>query len=400
MNRSLRVQLWSYNYAPEPTGIAPVSATLAEALHDRGHRVEVVSAHPHYPEPVWGARRLPYRESRNGIAVLRLPLWVGRATTGQRIRQELTFTASLTAALPLIGRSDVIVAASPSFPALLPAVMHARLRRIPLVAWLHDILPEGAMATGLVREGAVIRASRWLERTAYRNSSRIVVLSKPFLDDLTAKGVPAAKLRLIYDPATLQVPEDDDLPTDVEGTRMVCIGNIGRTQGLAPLVRAFDRSDEVRTARVRLVITGTGVAAEDVRREIQSDSVSMLGLVSEQELDRELRSARLALVSQRHEGAEFNLPSKLMNYMAYGLPVIAAVNPRSEVARLVRESGSGWVVDSSRPDELPRAVMSALNEPDELRRRGRAGREFARLHFTREAFAERLESVLLEAVRS
>src|SRR3954470_15116394 len=87
----LRVQLWSYNYDPEPTGIGPVSTVLAEGLRDRGHQVDVVAAHPHYPEPRWGMRKRPYREVRNGIPVLRLPLWVGRATRMERYRQEFTY---------------------------------------------------------------------------------------------------------------------------------------------------------------------------------------------------------------------------------------------------------------------------------------------------------------------
>ncbi len=52
------------------------------------------------------------------------------------------------------------------------------------------------------------------------------------------------------------------------------------------------------------------------------------------------READIAFVSQRYEGSEFNIPSKLMNFMAYGLPVLAAVNPAGEVARIVRR-GAG-----------------------------------------------------------
>ena len=40
-------------------------------------------------------------------------------------------------------------------------------------------------------------------------------------------------------------------------------------------------------------------------------------------------------MSQWHDGSEFNIPSKLMNFMAYGIPVLAAVNPDGEVARIV-----------------------------------------------------------------
>ncbi len=74
----MKIQLWSYNYDPEPTGIGIVSTVWARGLRDRGHQVEVVAAHPHYPEPRWGTRVLPYREVREGINVLRLPLWIGR----------------------------------------------------------------------------------------------------------------------------------------------------------------------------------------------------------------------------------------------------------------------------------------------------------------------------------
>jgi colanic acid biosynthesis glycosyl transferase WcaI len=402
VDRPLRVQLWSYNYAPEPAGIAPVSTTLAEGLRDRGHAVRVVAAHPHYPEPRWGTSRRPYRELRNGVPVIRLPLWIGRETTAARMRQELSFTGALAASLPFLGRPDVVLAASPSFPALLPAVGFARARRVPLVPWLHDVLPEGAIVTGHVEDGPVLRASRWLERTTYRTASRVVVLSAPFLDNLREKGVPEQKLSLIYDPATRRPAAPPELPSPEAGgeVRAICMGNIGHTQGLPPLVRAFDRSGEAREAGARLIITGTGVAAEETRANIASDAVRMLGVVSDEQLERELQSATLAVVTQQYEGTEFNLPSKLMNYMAYGLPIVAAVNPASEAARLVRESGSGWIADSSEPEAFPRTVVKALTDRQELRRRAQAGLEFAATHFTQEGFAERFEALLREAIES
>ncbi len=58
-------------------------------------------------------------------------------------------------------------------------------------------------------------------------------------------------------------------------------------------------------------------------------------------------------MTQRYEGTEFNIPSKLMNFMAYGLPMLAAADPKGEVARIVHESGGGWVVDSSHPENFP-----------------------------------------------
>lgn len=397
---SLRVQLWSYNYDPEPTGIGPVSKVLAEGLRDRGHQVDVVAAHPHYPEPKWGIRRLPYRETRNGIDVLRLPLWVGRATTAERYRQELTYMASLFAALPALGRPDIVVSASPSFPALLPAIVNARARRVPWLLWLHDILPDGAAATGLLQSGRVVTMARWLERAAYREADLIAVLSRAFVENLSAKGVPRDKIELVYDPAT-RMPKDE--PASSNGgrggrLRILSMGNIGFSQGLAPLVEAFEHSPTLRDLDVKLVITGNGVAAEDVRAKITSNRVEMLGVVDDARLETELRETDVAFVSQQHDGAEFNIPSKLMNFMAYGLPVLAAVNPGGEVARIVRDAGAGWVTDSSESESFPNQIAELLERPDELAERGQRAVAYAQHHFTQQGFAERFAGVLRQTV--
>ncbi len=389
----MRVQLWSCNYAPEPTGIAPVSRTLAVGLRDAGHEVSVVAAHSHYPSPEWGARWMPYREERDGIPVLRLPLLIGRATASERLRQELSYLTALTASTPFLGRPDVFISASPSFPALLPAMMNRRIRRVPWILWLHDILPDGAETTGLLEPGLVLELSRRLERAAYRAADEIVVLSRAFVENLVGKSVDRGKIELIYDPATREAPTPGP-EGRVNGTgnvlRLLSMGNIGHSQGLAPLVREFERSD----VRADLVITGNGVALDEVKAEIATERVTPLGLVDDDRLERELTTADVALVTQHYEGGEFNIPSKLMNFMAYGLPVLAAVNPSGEVARIVRESGGGWVVDSSTPGALPRAIAEIAAGPAERIRRGQTAREFAAREFSKNAFVSSFGRVL------
>lgn len=395
----MHVQLWSCQYDPEPTGIGPVSRVLARGLLDRGHEVEVVAAHPHYPEPKWGHRFLPYRETRGGIPVLRLPLWIGKASTMQRYRQELTFTAAQLAALPTLGRPDVIVSASPSFPALLPGLAYTRARKIPWLVWLHDILPDGATATGLIESGWVVDASRRLEKAAYREADHVVVLSSEFVQNLTEKGVPESKIELIYDPAT-RVPEDRSGKARPESLRLLAMGNIGLSQGLASIVEAFEDSEAARAGRAELVITGDGVAAPEARDKISSDRVSMLGLVDDQHLEDELQAAAIGVVTQAYEGSEFNIPSKLMNFMAYGLPVLAAVNPHGEVARLVEESKAGWVVDSSDPDSFGTLVSELCDSPEALVDRGAASRRFAEARFTQAGFAQQFEAALARTVEA
>ncbi len=48
------------------------------------------------------------------------------------------------------------------------------------------------------------------------------------------------------------------------------MGNIGHSQGLTALVRAFEADPELDAT---LVITGTGVAADEARAEIRTERV-------------------------------------------------------------------------------------------------------------------------------
>ncbi len=330
--------------------------------------------------------------------MLRLPLWIGRASATERYRQELSFMAAQTAATPFLSRPDVLVSTSPSFPALLPAVATVRARRIPWVLWLHDLLPDGATATGLVDEGGtVITLARRLERTAYRAADRIVVLSRAFTENLQAKQVPEDKIELIYDPATRVPGALASSGSQPEPLRILSMGNIGHSQGLTALVQAFERFSDLRA---ELIITGTGVAADEASAEIQTDRVKMLGVVDDARLEQELQRADIAFVSQRYVGSEFNIPSKLMNFMAYRLPILAAVNPAGEVARIVRESGGGWVVDSSDADAFPRELMRLADQRTDLVRCAELARGYAEENFTQEGFAARFERTLEAIARA
>lgn len=398
--RSLRVQLWSCQYHPEPTGIGPVCRAVATALSDRGHEVGIVAAYPHYPEPAWGARRWPDRELCDGLPVIRVPIWPGRQTVRGRLRQEATFTAALSAASPMVRTPDVIVAVSPSFPALLPAMANARVRRIPWVMWLQDILPDAAVVTGLLDEDRlVVRAARRFERAAYRSAARVVVISETFRDNLGGKGVPDAHLVRIYNPATRPVRAEARDPAVVDDRLALSMGNIGHSQNLSVVVQVFEGSAELESRGVRFVMAGDGVNGDQVRDTITTDRVRVTGILGTEELDGLLRQAAVGVVTQHPRDHDFNVPSKLMNFMGAGIPVVASVDSNSEVARILNESGGGWVTNSRRlAEEFPPALLEAISDADERERRGASALAFAQAYFDPAGIAERFERVLLDAV--
>jgi colanic acid biosynthesis glycosyl transferase WcaI len=116
--------------------------------------------------------------------------------------------------------------------------------------------------------------------------------------------------------------------------------------------------------------------------------------VGREQLQDHLQHAAVAVVSQQYDGHDFNVPSKLMNFMAYGLPTVAAVRPDSEVARIVAEAGGGWVTSGSDPVELGRQLAQALSDNAERAQRGNSAWEFAQRNFTPESIAAQFEQVL------
>lgn len=395
----MRVQLWSYNYDPEPQGIAPLSAMLAQGLRDLGHDVLVVAAHPHYPEPTWGVRLRPYRERRDGIPVLRLPLWAGRDSSLARIRQELTFAAAQASVAPILPPTDVVIAVTPSFPALGAAMAFARSRRVPWVMWLQDIVTDGAATTGELRSsGPLLQAARSFERLTYSSAAAVVVISEAFRENLLSKGVSNDKIVRIFNPSSRHAESPADVAALLQHPpRVLAMGNIGNSQGLGAMVDAFQASDALRALEAEFVIAGSGVAAEEVRARISDPRVQMPGVFYNEELTPVLRSATIGLVSQRPDISEFNLPSKLMNYMAFGIPVLASVSPDSETARIVRESGAGWVTDAADPAQFADTVARVARDRIALEQASQAGFRFAREQFAPSSVAARFSDVLSNA---
>lgn len=375
--------------------MGPIATLWAEAMRDRGHDVSVVAAHSHYPGPLWGQRLLPYREVRNGIRVLKLPLWIGRGRAGARLREEATYAASAAVAATVLPTPDVYVVVSPAFAALLPIGLSARLRRRPWVLWLQDILPDAAIATGLLREGAALRAARLLERRAYRSAARIVVISETFHQNLLAKGVPGAKIVRIYNPAVrgfADAPRQPHVPL-----RILYAGNIGLSQGLEDVLPALVHGDP----GVELTVVGTGERLDAVRAVAAPllDRVRVLGLVDDETIGVELNRADVAVLTQRPDVAEFNVPSRLMTFLARGLPVLAVVRRDSEVRRIVDQAGAGLVVLAEDLSELPGVIAASAADPARLMEWSRSALDYARATFAPSTFVDTFEDVL-ESVAS
>ena len=72
-----------------------------------------------------------------------------------------------------------------------------------------------------------------------------------------------------------------------------------------------------------------------------------------------------------------NFPSRLLDYMNYGLPVIAATDINTDVGRIIMEENFGWWVESKNPQEFRNLISSIFESnqiEDELQEKSRNAR--------------------------
>jgi colanic acid biosynthesis glycosyl transferase WcaI len=390
----VHLALFAVNYAPEQTGIAPFNTGLAEHLSALGHRVSVVTTFPHYP--AWriadGYRgRLAARERMNGVELHRLWSYVPRRkSTLRRIAYDSSLAPLALARGLALARPNLVLAVSPPLQLAAAAALVARARRARFVLQVKDLVPDIAIALGLLRNRAALAAARRLERFVYRRADVILTICEGFAENLRAKGVPGEKLAVLPD----WTDTDAILPGErANGFRrsrgipdetflLLHIGNMGAKQKLESALEAA--AGFPAGALLLLVGDGAERAALEARaRAMRLANVRFLPLVPAEKLPELLAAADALLLSQARAVVDMVIPSKLLTYMAAGRAVIATVADGSEAARAIRKASCGAIVPPEDPAALAAAVHSLRADVPAATRMGAAGRRFAEEHFAR-----------------
>ncbi len=386
----MRVLLYSYNYYPEPIGIAPLMTELAEGLVKRGHEVRVVTAMPNYPERriYPGYRGKLYKsEVRNGVEIERCFVAI-RPNPGLIGRALLEASFAVLSFIKAISgwRPDVILSTSPSLPACLPVAATKAFYGCPVVLSLQDILPEAAVQTGLITNRLAIKVFERLEKFAYASATKISVITPSFAKNLVGKDVSIGKMECISNWVDVglvrPLPKEDNAFRHAHGLSgkfvVLYSGNIARTQGVRTIVRTAlqlqDNSD------IQFVIVGEKSQLSELDalcQELGVQNVSLLPFVSDEQFPEMLAAADVSLIMQKQNMVGFNMPSKTQKIMASGRPVIASVPASGSAAEAVLQSGSGLVVEPESPTALAQAIETLYNNPQQVEEFGKRGRQFA-----------------------
>ena len=386
----MRILIYSYNYHPEPIGIAPLMTELAEGLVARGHEVRVVTAMPNYPErkiyPEYRGK-LYIQEERNGVQIQRCYVSI-RPNPGLVTRFMLDGSfVFLSFFQALKGwRPDLILSTSPSLPASIPVAMLKSIYGCPIVLNLQDILPEAAVQTGIITNKLAIRVFEALEKFAYKSATHISVIADGFTQNLTGKNVAEQKITCI--PNWVDVNFIRPLPKYDNAFRrankledkfvVMYSGNIARTQGISTIIRAAaSLSDQ---PDIKFVIVGEQSQLADLetlREELGADNVILRPFAPRTQLPEMLAASDVGLIMQKKNVVCFNMPSKTQVLLSSGRPIIASVPADGTAAAAVRNSGGGIVIRPENPSDLAKTILELYRDPERVDALGRQGRHHA-----------------------
>lgn len=384
---SLRVLILGLNYAPEPTGISPYTAGLAEGLTSAGHSVQVLTGYPHYPEwrlqktyKGWGCS-----ESINGVAIRRLRHHVPRKPNFlARVHMELSFGARLVFAR--WGKPDVVLVVSPALLSSAMAILRVRVQRNrPAVGiWVQDLYSRGVVETG--GGGILGRVAAMLEATILKSADGVVAIHERFRSYMVnSLGVPEDSVKVIRNWTHVEESRNSGrtnmrsrLGWRSEDIIVLHAGNMGKKQGLENVLKAGRLASE-RGSRVRFVLMGDG----NQRRTLEamaskSDHVEFVAPLPGDEFVQALTAADLLLVNELPGLKDMAVPSKLTSYFNAGRPVLAATDASSVTAMEIEASGGGVRVNPADPAALLDAAERVGSDEQSTKILGQNGLRFRR----------------------
>jgi glycosyltransferase involved in cell wall biosynthesis len=386
----MRICFFNRSYWPDQAATGQLLTELAEDLVSR-HACEVtvvagraLNAAPGTDQSEW---RLVTHETRRGVRIERANGTRFRPRRfGGRAANYLSYFVSAIAASFRIGRPDVVVSLTdPPIVGLL-ALWTARRTGARFVFLCEDVFPEVAALLDDFKNDAVNRVLDRINRYLLREADAIVALGERMRRRLVEeKGADPARIHIIHnwaDCGAIVPGLKDNAFSRAYGLvdRFVFMhsGNVGLSQNLDVLVEAAARLRDRDDIVIAIVGDGTKrVALESQARARALTNLRFFPYQPKQELHESFAAADAFLVSLEPGLEGYIVPSKLYGILAAGRPLVAAVDPSSEVATIARDHRCGLYAAPGDPDDLARQILTLADNPELTRTLGANARNIA-----------------------
>jgi len=209
------------------------------------------------------------------------------------------------------------------------------------------------------------------DKSAFRRSDAIVVISEDFTEILSSWGIDRARIHTIHNWAPLEGlpmrPRDNDW-SRAQGLgdrlRFVYSGTLSMRHNPALLLELARMLQDKSLGELVVVSEGPGVdwlveraAAENI------STLKRLGFQPFEHLSDVLGSADVLVAILEPDAGVFCVPSKVLSYLCAGRPVLLAVPTENLVSRIVAKQGAGLGVEPNNVAGFSAAALQLAESP-------------------------------------
>jgi glycosyltransferase involved in cell wall biosynthesis len=225
---------------------------------------------------------------------------------------------------------------------------------------LKDIFPQNAVDLGIFRRGGLLhKYFRKKESALYAISDRIGCMSPANLDYLCKQNPDLDYSRLHVNPNSIELNDFKmngsierknirakyNIPENV--TMFIYGGNLGKPQGINFLLEIL--TCYLNSHELFFIIAGSGTEFDFVSIWFNSNKPSnalLIPFLPKSQFDELLSVADVGLIFLDPRFTIPNFPSRLLSYMEFSLPVLAATDLRTDIGRIAMENEFGFWCES------------------------------------------------------
>ncbi|MGM7702969.1 glycosyltransferase family 4 protein [Pseudalkalibacillus sp. Hm43] len=243
-----------------------------------------------------------------------------------------------------------------------------------------DIFPQNALDIGLMKKGIVFNLFRNIERKIYNISDYLGCMSPRNIEFISKfNNVPKDKFFILENwltPSKQQkIPESDliEIRNKYNLTdKFVCTfgGNISPANELEFLIQLAEKVEDNSIKDLVFIVIGKGTAKKKILNEIKNKKLSCIKIydfVPTQEYDQLIHASDVGLINLNRRYTIPNIPSKTLNLMRIGKPILAATDKNTDYKELITETANcGLWCETGDLDSYFRNLIK-IKESKELR---------------------------------
>lgn len=198
-------------------------------------------------------------------------------------------------------------------------------------------------------------------------------------------------------PSLSELYDRYDPNAEKERDTVCTAGSLSPARGIRQMILAAHR------AGCKAVLAGTFRPAAfeaEIRQMPESADAVLLGQLDREQVVQVYQRSVVGVSSICNVGQYDmceNMPTKVYEFMAMGLPVVLTRNPFNE--KMTKQYGFGVCVDPDDTEEFARALRELLDDPQKAREMGQNGRKAVRDVFNWELEQEKLLALYEELVK-